>query len=108
MKKSTVSLLHACVLIVLAAWGYWASANPSLTAMIPVFIGIILLAFQPGLRKGIKAIRISALILSVLTFIALGKPLWGAIGREDSMAIFRVAIMMLLSVWASIALGRKK
>ena len=95
MKEYFVSLLNAFVLISFGLWGYMGSQNPSLTALIPVFSGIVLLYLVKGVKSGNRVIAHLAVMLTFVLLIALIKPLTGAIGRSDSGAIIRVAIMMI-------------
>jgi hypothetical protein len=94
MKPYLINLINAVVLIAMGSWGYWGSGTPSITALIPVFLGIVLLIVTPQFRKGNRVIAHIAVILTLFIFIALYKPLTGAIGRNDPMATGRVVIMM--------------
>jgi hypothetical protein len=100
MKNHTVSLINAVVLITMSAWAYFTSENPSMTALIPGFIGIILIALNPGLKKENKIIAHIVVVLTLLIIIALIKPLKGAIDDGRTLSIVRVALMMLTSIWA--------
>ena len=100
MNAYTASLLNAICLVVLGTWGYFASDSPSMTAFIPVVIGGILLACSSGIRKENKVIAHVAVLLTLLILFGLIKPLTGAIGREDTMAVLRVGIMMITTVVA--------
>jgi hypothetical protein len=42
-------------------------------------------------------------ILTLLVLVGLVKPLTGAIGRHDSLALFRVLVMVISTLWALIA-----
>jgi hypothetical protein len=99
MKSHSASLINAIILILLGTWGYFASDNPSATSFIPVGIGIILLFFNGGIRTGNKIMGHIAAILTLLVLIGLLKPLIGSYQREDSMAIFRVGIMLLSTLF---------
>ncbi|MEM7024422.1 MAG: hypothetical protein AAF637_17850 [Pseudomonadota bacterium] len=93
MKAHTASLVSALVLIVISAWGYVASATPSLTALLPAAFGLALLACYPGVKRENKVISHIAVLLTLVVFVALFTPLIGAIGREDTLAILRLVIM---------------
>ena len=43
MKAHVVSLIHALALIGLGGYGYITSDTPSITALIPVAVGVLLL-----------------------------------------------------------------
>lgn len=103
MKPHIANLLNAAVLIIMSAWGYYSSDTPSMTAMIPAIVGGILLLLNNGVRRENKVIAHIAVLLTLLILIALVKPLTGAMGRGDTMAMVRVGAMMLTSVLAMIA-----
>ena len=91
---ANVSLMNALILIGFGLWGYFGSADPSKTALIPVGFGAVLLVLNPGLRKYNKVIAHIVVGLTLLILIGLVMPLRGALGRSDGMAIFRVVAMM--------------
>ncbi len=95
MKAYSVSLINAAILIVLAAWGYLSSDTPSITALIPATIGVLLILCNNGVKKENKVIAHIAVMLTLVILIGLIKPLTGAIGRNDMPAIFRVIAMLL-------------
>jgi len=101
MKAHTASLINAVILISFSAWGYFTSDTPSMTALIPLVIGVILLICNPGIRKENKIIAHIAVVLTLLVLIGLIKPLTGAMERGDSAAIFRVVIMLLSTLLAT-------
>ena len=94
MKAHTVSLISSVLLIVMSGWGYFSSETPSLTALIPLFFGVVLLACYPGVKSENKIIAHVAVLLTLIVLIALFMPLKGAISRDDSMAIFRIVVML--------------
>ena len=49
MKAHTASRINAIILIVIGAWGYVESG--SLTSNIPVFIGLVLLLLNKGIKN---------------------------------------------------------
>jgi len=100
MKAYLASSINGIILIFFGAWGYFGSDSNSVTALIPVLAGIILLVLNRGLRKENKMISHIVVIFTFLLLLALIKPLTGAIGRNDSWAIFRVAVMMLATCFA--------
>jgi len=95
MKVYMVSMLNAFVLMILGLWGYLGSEDPSLTALIPVILGALLLSLIQQLRYGSKPMAHLSVIITLLILIGLIKPLSGAIMREDSNAIYRVSAMMV-------------
>jgi hypothetical protein len=94
MNAYLANLINALVLVGLGTWGYLSSESPSITALIPVGIGAILLICSPGVKKENKVIAHIAVVLTLLIFLGLIKPLSGAIGRSDTAAILRVVVMM--------------
>lgn len=97
MKAHTANLINALVLIAFGLWAYFGSETPSATAFIPVGFGVVLLAFYKGVEKEDKIVAHIAVLLTLLILIALVKPLTAALGRDDSMAVVRVVVMMLTS-----------
>lgn len=106
MKPFITNLINAVVLITLSSWGYYSSETPSMTALIPTFIGIVLLISTPGVKKENKIIAHVAVLLTFVILIGLIKPLLGALEREDNTAIIRVCIMIFTTVIAMISFIR--
>jgi len=102
MKPYFINFLNALVLVLLGSWAYSSSETPSVTALIPVITGIILLAITPGFKKGNRVLAHVAVVLTFLILIGLIKPLTGAIGRADGTGIARVIIMIITSLAAMI------
>ncbi|MEM9310913.1 MAG: hypothetical protein AAGA34_05640 [Pseudomonadota bacterium] len=100
------SLINVAVLIIMSAWGYLGSANPSLTALIPAAFGVALLACHPGVKAENKVVAHIAVVLTLLVFLALFMPMRGAISRGDAMAGLRVGAMLGASLVALIAFIR--
>lgn len=100
MKSYQASLFNAIVLISLGVWAYFGSVTPSPTALIPVAIGAILLFLNKGIKAENKTIAHIAVLLTILVLVGLVKPLIGAIGRNDNLAIARVIIMILSTLIA--------
>jgi hypothetical protein len=102
MKPYFINFLNALVLVILGIWAYFTSETPSVTALIPVFVGTILLAVTPGFKKGNTVLAHVAVTLTFLMIFGLIKPLTGAIGRADATGIARVVVMMVTSAAAMI------
>ncbi|MBN1117049.1 MAG: hypothetical protein JXA77_07590 [Bacteroidales bacterium] len=100
LKPHLASLKNAIVLILFGLWGYLASDTPSLTALIPVFTGVVLVVLTPWFAKDNKVAAHIAVGLTLLILIGLIKPLTGAIARNDTAAIMRLIIMMFTSIYA--------
>ena len=71
MKAHTASLINALILIALSLWGYFSSETPSMTALIPTAIGVVLLALNNGVKKENKVIAHIAVLLTLLSLIGL-------------------------------------
>jgi hypothetical protein len=102
MKPYFINFLNAIVLISLGSWGYLSSDTPSVTALIPVVAGTVLVLITPGFKKGNRILAHVAVVLTFLILAGLIKPLSGAIGRSDSLGIARVLVMMITSTIAMI------
>jgi hypothetical protein len=100
MKPYLFNLINAIILISMGSWAYFTSETPSVTALIPVFAGIVLLALTPGFKKGNSVIAHIAVTLTLIVFAGLFKPLSGTIGRADHLGTARVILMMLSSLAA--------
>lgn len=100
MKPSTANILNSILLIVVSGYAFFSSPEPSVTALIPAIAGLILFSLTPWFKPGNKVAAHIAVLLTFLVLIALIKPLTGVFGRSDQGAIFRVALMMLSSLFA--------
>lgn len=94
MKLYIASTINALLLIGIGLWAYFASSTPSLTALIPVIIGVVLLAIQSGIKQNAKPIVYIGLALTAIVLIGLLKPLVGAFDRGSVLGITRVLVMM--------------
>ena len=102
MKVHTVSLINSLTLITMGLWGYFESDSRPITALIPVIVGVILVAINNGVKKENKVIAHIAVLLTLIIIIGLVKPLLGSLERENITAIIRVSLMILSSLWAMI------
>jgi len=100
MTTVRANLINSISLVIFPLWAYFTSQTPSITALIPTFIGIILLICTVGIKNENKSIAHIAVILTLLALFGLVKPLTGAISRVDNLAIIRVVIMMSTSILA--------
>ena len=94
MKPYQANLFYGILLIVLSVWSYFDSESPSLTAFIPTGFGIIFLALTNPMKKGSKTSSHLVAGLTFLLIFALIKPLLGALERDDTVSIARVAVMI--------------
>ena len=102
MKAHKTSLVNAVLLIVLSLWGYFSSDSPSMTALIPAFIGVVLLFLNKGVKNENKIIAHIAVLLTLVVLIGLIKPLLGALDRDDLAATIRVFVMILSTIIAMV------
>jgi hypothetical protein len=100
MKPFQANFLNAVVLIVLGLWGYFGSASPSPTALIPVGFGVIFALATPPFRRENKIVAHIIVFLTLLLIIALLMPLRGALQRQDTLAVIRVGLMLATSLLA--------
>ena len=94
MKLYLISMMNAFVLMIFGLWGYLGAETPSPIALIPVFVGALLLSLIQKLRYGSKSYIRLSLIITFLILIALIKPLIDAFMVTDTNAIYRVGFMM--------------
>ena len=100
MKAYKVSLINAILLIVLPLWGYLSSETPSLTALIPAFMGVVLLGLNFGVKKENKVIAHIAVLFTLLILVGLAQALIGAIGRGNILPIVRIVVMIISTLLA--------
>ena len=93
MKPYIASLINAFILISMGMWAYFSTEKPSITALIPVTAGVVLIATNSGLKRENKVIAHIVVIITLFILIALIKPLTGVIKRNDSIGLFRVLLM---------------
>lgn len=101
MNAYKANTINAVVLMVVGLWGYFSTAQ-SPTALIPVGIGLVLMALASGVKKENKVIAHIAVLLTFLILIALGKPLMSQISKGNTIAIVRLVIMMCTSAFAMV------
>ncbi|MEO1194280.1 MAG: hypothetical protein AAFY02_21190 [Pseudomonadota bacterium] len=100
MTAHTASLINALVLIAVSLWGYFSSAAASMTALLPAAFGIALLICYPGVKSQNKIVAHIAALLTLVVFVALFMPLSGAFGRGDALAVTRLLIMEVFTLYA--------
>ena len=77
MKAHTASLINAVILVALGGWAYLSSDDPSMTALIPVAVGVLLLALNGGVKKENKVIAHIAVLLTLVILLGLAMHSWG-------------------------------
>ena len=100
MNAHTASAINAFSLIALGGWGYFDGR--SVTALIPVFFGVILLVLNQGIKNENKVVAHIAVLLTLLIFVALIKPFMGAMDDGRTTAMIRVGLMILTSLFAMV------
>lgn len=100
MKPFQITYINGIILVILGLSGYFLSQSPSVTALIPVFAGAVLLALSPLMKKGNRVVAHIVVVLTFLLFVAFYMPLSGAISRNDLWATVRVIVMMLSTLVA--------
>jgi len=104
MKPHKISFVNAMTLISFGLWGYFdGDAEKNITALIPVFFGIIILVLNSGLKKNSKVVSHIVVLLTFFILIALiVKPLISQIESGDQLGITRVSLMILSCLMALI------
>jgi len=105
MKPSQANILNSLTLIVFGIWGgypYVLSGAGSVTSLIPLLFGLLLLSLNNGMKKENKMIAHIVVLVTFVILVALIMPLKGAFERSDTMALIRVGIMLLTSFLAMI------
>ncbi|MBF12744.1 MAG: hypothetical protein CMC63_11300 [Flavobacteriaceae bacterium] len=102
MKASKISLINAITLLSMGSWGYFELESRPVTALIPVFVGLILLIINNGVKNENKIIAHIAVLITLIILFGLIKPLLGTIERENTFGIIRVSLMIITSLWAMI------
>ena len=97
-KPYQISAINAVSLIALGSYGYIKSDSPSITALIPVIFGVLLLLMNSGIKSENKLVAHIAVTLTLVILFGLAMPLLGAIGRSDTYAILRVSVMVITTV----------
>mgnify|MGYP006243524883 CR=1 FL=1 len=102
MEASKANLINSLSLIVFGLWGYIDSS--SMTALIPVMFGVVLLLCNSGIKKENKLIAHLAVLATIICLLGLFMPLKGAIDRGDNLGIIRVSIMTITCATAVVLL----
>ena len=102
MNSTKANLLNSIILIVVGGWGYFDGDGKSMTALIPVMFGVVLLLCNNGIKNQNKVIAHLAVLATFICLIGLFMPLNGAIERENDLAVIRVSAMIASSLIALI------
>ena len=104
MKANIASLSNGLTLIILSLWGYLSSDTPSITALIPTFVGAIIILLNKGVKNENKVIAHIVVLLTLIILFGLIKPLLGAIDRGNSGAVVRILLMIMTTIVAIVAI----
>ena len=102
MNATKANLLNSVVLIAVGGWGYLDGDGKSITALIPVIFGVVLLLCYSGIKKQNKVIAHIAVLVTFICLLGLFMPLNGAIERGNDTAVVRVSAMIVSSLTALI------
>ena len=108
MKTNQANLLNALTLILMPLWSYLTyegtieKPDQSITALIPVFLGVVLLLCNGGVKRENKMIAHIAVFITLIALIGLLKPLNAAIDDGRTLSIFRVVAMLITGSLAMI------
>ena len=100
MEASKANLINSLSLIVFGLWGYIDSS--SMTALIPVGIGLTLGALTNGIKNGNKIIAHIAVLGTLIIFALIGMRLPKSID-QGGVGLFRVIAMISTSLLAMTA-----
>ena len=95
-----VSLINAISLVLIGGFGYLQSNTPSPTALIPIIVGVLLIAMNKGVKEENKIIAHIAVLLTLIMLLGLFMPLIGSLKRGDVQATLRVSVMMITTIGA--------
>tara|TARA_B100001758_G_C18339146_1_gene573324 strand:+ start:595 stop:948 length:354 start_codon:yes stop_codon:yes gene_type:complete len=101
LKPKESALLNSLVLILIGMISYYYN-SVSITALIPVFLGIAIFLCYVFYEKNNKVFAHIAVTLMLLAVLGLFKPLMGSIERSDIYASLRIGIMQLVSLYSMI------
>tara|TARA_Y100000996_G_scaffold149701_1_gene115268 strand:+ start:1525 stop:1878 length:354 start_codon:yes stop_codon:yes gene_type:complete len=101
LEPKESALLNSLVLILIGMISYYYN-SVSITALIPVFLGIAIFLCYVFYEKNNKVFAHIAVTLMLLAVLGLFKPLMGSIERSDIYASIRIGIMQLVSLYSMI------
>ena len=109
MKTYQANLINGVVLISMSLWAYLSfegtieKPQQSITALIPLVLGVILILCNKGIKKENKVIAHIAVFVTLIAILGnVSKPLMSAIEEGRKMGILRICLMILTSVLAMI------
>ena len=112
MKTYQANLINGLTLILMPLWAYLtykgtvAKPEPPITALIPLFLGVILFLCNNGLKKENKVIAHIAVAVTLIALLGLFMPLKAAISEDRTLSVVRVVIMLFTGMLAMITFVR--
>jgi|TARA_B110001450_G_scaffold14096_1_gene13243 uncharacterized membrane protein len=109
MKTYQANLFNSLTLIAMCLWAFLSfesvdGKEQNMTALIPLFLGLILLLCNNGLKKENKITAHVAVMVTLIAIIGVFmKPFLTSIEEGRSLGIFRTSLMLLTSVIAMIS-----
>ena len=71
MNSTKANLLNSIILIVVGGWGYFDGDGKSMTALIPVMFGVVLLLCNNGIKNQNKLIAHLAVLITFICLIRI-------------------------------------
>lgn len=112
MKTYQANLINGLTLILMPLWAYLTyegtaeKPEQSITALIPLFLGLILFLCNNGIKKENKVIAHIAVVVTLIALLGLFMPLKAAIAEDRTLSVVRVAIMLFTGMLAMITFVR--
>ncbi len=109
MKTYQINLVNGLTLIIMPLWalltyeGTVEKPCQSPTALIPLFLGVILLSCNAHIALKNKIISHVAVTITLIALLGLYMPLKAAIVEDRTMSVLRVGIMLFTGVMAMIS-----
>ena len=101
LKPKKAMLLNSIALILIGIISYYYNST-SITALIPVFLGLAIFVCYVFYEKSNKIFAHICIVLMILAFLGLFKPIMGSIARSDVYSTSRIAVMQLVSLYSII------
>tara|TARA_Y100000996_G_scaffold192765_1_gene151012 strand:- start:612 stop:968 length:357 start_codon:yes stop_codon:yes gene_type:complete len=98
LKPKKAALLNSTILILVGMIGYYYN-SVSITALIPVFLGLAIFLCYAFYDKNNKIFAHIGITLMLLALLGLFKPIMGSIDRADFYATLRIGLMQLVSLY---------
>ena len=100
MNSYIANLINSVTLIIIGLWGYFDST--SVTALIPVLFGFILIVCSKGVKNQNKLIAHIAVLLTLIILLSLAGMRLPKSIESGGLGLFRVLSMILTSTLAMI------